>query len=126
VAVAVELEVPVRVGGEPVVVAAVEDDGVVVADAARRQERLELLLVDEVPAYRVLQVLLPVQLHGAGKVAAVVGGGVLVDLDEDHAGPVEVLLGPVGRHEYRVATHGLPLEWDGWARARRRRAEPDG
>src|SRR5207248_11308176 len=106
----VELEVPVGVGGEPVVVAAVEHDGVVVADAAGGQERLELLLVDEVPANRVLQVLLPVQLHGAGKVAAVVGGGVLVDLDEDHAGPVEVLFGPVGRHEYRVATHGLPLD----------------
>jgi hypothetical protein len=32
--VAVKLEVPVRVGGEPVVVAAVEDHGVVVGDTA--------------------------------------------------------------------------------------------
>ena len=36
VVVAVELEVPVGVGGEPVVVAAVEDDGVVVGDALAR------------------------------------------------------------------------------------------
>ena len=63
--VAVELEVPVGVGGEPVVVAAVEHDGVVVADAALGQQRLELLLVHEVAADRVLQVLLPVDPHGA-------------------------------------------------------------
>src|SRR5205823_10643418 len=113
VAVAVELEVPVGVCGEPVVVAAVEDHGVVVADPAAGQQRLELLLVHEVPAHRVLQVLLPVQLDGAGDVAVVIGAGVLVDFDEDHARGVEILLGPVGRNEYRVATHGLPLEWDG-------------
>jgi hypothetical protein len=104
--VAVELEVPVRVGGEPVVVAPVEDDGVVVADAARGQQRLEGALVDEVAAQRVLQVLLPVQLHGALEVAAVVGTGVLVDLDEDEAGGPQVVLGPIGRDEHVCATHG--------------------
>jgi hypothetical protein len=94
--VAVELEVPVRVGREPVVVAAVEDHGVVVADAPLGQQRLELGLVDEVAAYRVLEVGLPVQLDRAGDVTGLVGGGVLVDLDEDGVGGVEVLLCPVG------------------------------
>ena len=64
-------------------------------------------LVDEVPADRVLQVGLPVELDGAGDVAGVVGGGVLVDLDEDDARGVEVLLGPVGRDECGVATHRI-------------------
>ena len=73
VLVAVQLEVPVGVRGEPVVVAAVEDDGVVVADAALGEQRLELLLVDEVAADLVLQVGRPVELDGALDVALVVG-----------------------------------------------------
>ena len=84
--VAVQLEVPVRVGREPVVVAAVEHDGVVVADALAGQQRLELGLVDEVAADRVLEVGLPVDAHGTADVVLLVGGGVLVDLDEDDRG----------------------------------------
>ena len=103
--VAVELEVPVGVGREPVVVAAVEDDGVVVGDALGGQQLLEAGLVDEVAAHRVLQLGLPVELDGAGDVAAVVGGGVLVDLDEDRVGGVEVLLGPVGTDQGVLAAH---------------------
>ena len=96
VAVSVQLEVPVRIGGEPVVVAAVEHDGVVVADAAGRQQRLELPGVDKVAADRVLQVRLPVQADRAPDVVLVIGGGVLVDLDEDDGGVVEMLLDPIG------------------------------
>ncbi len=110
VVVAVELEVPVGVGGEPVVVAAVEHDGVVVADALLRQQLLELLLVDEVAADLVLQFGLPVQLDGAGDVAAVVGGGVFVDLDEHDPVGVQVLLGPVGRDERVCAAHVVLLD----------------
>ena len=71
-----------------------------------RQQLLELLAVDEVAAHRVLEVGLPVQLHGTLEVALVVGAGVLVDLDEDQAGVAEVLLGPVGGDEHVVAAHG--------------------
>ena len=106
VCVAVELEVPVGVGGEPVVVAAVEDDGVVVGDAALGQQGLEALLVDEVAADRVLEVRGPVELDGALDVALVVGGGVLVDLDEDDAVGVEVVLDPLGGDERVLAAHG--------------------
>ena len=106
VLVAVELEVPVRVRGEPVVVAAVEDDGVVVGDALVGQQLGELLLVDEVALDRILEVGLPVQLHGAGDVPAVVGAGVLVDLDEDGVGRVEIALGPVGGDQDVGACHG--------------------
>ena len=52
--------------------------------------------VDEVALDRVLQIGLPVQLDRAGDVADVVGAGVLVDLDEDGVGRVEIALGPVG------------------------------
>jgi hypothetical protein len=97
--VAVQLEVPVRVRGEPVVVAAVEHDGVVVGDSARGQQRLELGLADEVTPDRVLQVGLPVQAHRAPDVVLLVRGGVLVDLDEHHLRVVEMGLDPVGVDE---------------------------
>src|SRR3954470_9898155 len=109
--VAVELEVPIGVGGEPVVVAAVEDNGVVVADALVRQQGLELLLADEVAADLVLQFRLPVQLDGAWEVAAVVGGDVFVDLDEHDPGGVQVFLGPIGRDEHVSAAHAVLLRW---------------
>lgn len=102
---AVQLEVPVRVRSEPVVVAAVEDHGVVVGDAAVGQQLGELLLIDEVALDRVLQVGLPVQLHGTGDVPAVVGAGVLVDLDEDDACSIEIALGPVGGDQDVGACH---------------------
>src|SRR5271166_6096551 len=79
--VAVQLEIPVRVGGEPVVVAAIEDHGVVVGYAPVGQQFGELLRVDEVALDRVLQIAAPVELDRAGDVAAVVGAGVLVDFD---------------------------------------------
>ena len=72
VVVAIQLEVPVRVRGEPVVVAAVEHHGVLVGDALVRQQLLELLLADEVPADLILQFGLPVQLDGAIDVATVI------------------------------------------------------
>ena len=124
---AVQLEVPVCVGGEPVVVAAVEDHGVVVGDAALGQQGAELLGVDEVTADRILQVGLPVELDGAGDVAAVVGAGVFVDLDEDDAIGVEVLLSPIGADQDVGTCHGgvLPRCVDGvnrwWMRMRRSR-----
>jgi hypothetical protein len=107
VAVPVQLEVPVGVGGEPVVVAAVQHDGVVVADALGRQQGLELLLVDEVAADLVLQLGLPIDLDGALDVPTVVGRGVFVDLDEHRVIGVEVLLGPIGRNEYVFPTHAV-------------------
>ena len=106
VLVAVQLEVPVRVGGEPVVVAAVEDHGVVVGDAAVAEQLGELLGVDEVAPDGVLQIGTPVQLDRAGDVAVVVGAGVLVDLDEDDVVGVEIALGPVGGDQDVGACHG--------------------
>src|SRR5947209_2006294 len=74
VAVAVELELPVGVRREPVVVAAVEHDGVVVADALAGQELLEALLVHHVALGRRLQLGGPVHADSTLDVAAVVGG----------------------------------------------------
>ncbi len=62
VGVAVQLEVPVGVGREPVVVAAVQDHRVVVADALVGQQLRELVLVDEVALDGVLQIVFPVQI----------------------------------------------------------------
>ena len=106
VVVPVQLEVPVRVGGEPVVVAAVEDHGVVVGDTPLRQQLGELLGVDEIALDVVLQIFFPVQLDGALDVAAVVGAGVLVDLDEDGVRRGEIALGPVRADQDVGACHG--------------------
>ena len=102
---AVKLEVPVGVRGEPVVVAAVEHDGVVVRDALGREQLLEIGLVDEVALDLVLQVLGPVDAYGAADVVLVVGGNVFVDLDEDHLGIVEMGLGPCGVDERLCSAH---------------------
>ncbi|GAA1006239.1 hypothetical protein GCM10009551_084910 [Nocardiopsis tropica] len=96
-------------GREPVVVAAVQHHGVVVADAALGEQGAELLGVDEIAAHLVLEILLPVQLHGAGDVATVVGAGVLVDLDEDHTRGVEILLSPVCGDQDIGASHEDPF-----------------
>src|SRR5882724_6856658 len=99
VLVPVQLEVPVRVGGEPVVVPAVQDDGVVAGNAALRHKGAESGLVHEIAANRVLQVLLPVDLYGVADMTLVVGAGVLVDLDEDSARVAVMGLDPFGVHE---------------------------
>src|SRR5690606_9502999 len=69
------------------------------------EQGLETGLVDEVTADRVLQVLLPVDLHGATDVALVVGAGVLVDLDAHDTPRVEVGLDPFGIHQDGGAAH---------------------
>ena len=60
VVVAVQLELPVRPRGEPVVVVAVQDDRRVGADAARRQQRGEVLARGDVAADAVGQLARPV------------------------------------------------------------------
>ena len=109
VAVPVDLEVPVGVGGEPVVVAPVEDHGVIVRDAPLRQQGLEAGPADDVAPHGILQVFLPVQLHRALDVALVVGGGVLIDLGQDNPGVTEVLLDPVGVYQHVRTAHALVL-----------------
>jgi hypothetical protein len=78
----VEGEVPVGVGGEPVAVAAVHHDLGAVADPEPVHQGGEGLGADEVAAERVLEVVLPVDGQGAGDVAAGVGVGVLVHLQD--------------------------------------------
>ena len=58
--------------------------------------RGEALAVEVVAGERVLEVGVPVDLHRAGDVAGVVEQHVLVGLDDDHVGVVEVLGQPVG------------------------------
>jgi hypothetical protein len=140
VVVAVDLEVPVGVGGEPVVVAAVEDDRVLGGDVLVRQQGLEAGPVDEVPAQRVLQIGAPVQGDGPGDVAGVVGVAVLVDLDHDDVRLGQVLLQPVAVDQHvrsghdhssaevwgvggptvRTAAAGVPRRRGGAVRGRRR------
>ena len=82
VVVPVVLEVPVGVGGEPVVAVAVEHDLVVVGDSARAEQLAERLGVEEVALDLVLEVLLPVEADRARDVRFGVERRVLVDLDD--------------------------------------------
>src|SRR5208337_2683860 len=113
--VAVQLEVPVGVGGEPVVVAAVEQHGVVGRDAPLGQQRFEARPVHEVTADRILQVLLPVELDRGRDVPLVVGAGVLVYLDDDDTRVTDMGLRPVGVHEDVGSAHGGYTSFSGHA-----------
>ncbi|COV96716.1 Uncharacterised protein [Mycobacterium tuberculosis] len=103
---AVELEIPVRVGGEPIVVAAVQDHRVLVGDATLGQQLGELLGVDEVTFDRILQVGAPVQLDRAGNMVTVICTGVLVHFDENDLRRVQIALSPVGGDQDIAACHG--------------------
>src|SRR3954470_19885709 len=100
VVVAVVLEVPVRVRREPVVAIAVEDDRVVVGDAARAEQLTELLRPEEVALDLVLQVLLPVEADGARDVRLGGQRRVLVDLDDPDVRGVQMLRHPLGVDEH--------------------------
>src|SRR4029077_11049481 len=76
VLVAVIFQLPEGVGGEPVVVVAVEKDGGVAADAGLAEEALELGSFDEIAANGILKLGLPVPGDGAGDVPLVVSGGI--------------------------------------------------
>jgi hypothetical protein len=115
VLVAVHLQQPEGVRGEPVVVVAVQHDGVVVADAGVAEELFQPFLADDVAAHLVLQLARPVEANGAGDVAFVVGRRIDVDLDELHPGVIEVLRHPVGRNE-NIGRHVSPP----WGRMRER------
>ena len=69
--VAVDLEQPETVGGEPVVVVPVEDHCVLRGDAGAADELLERLLADDVAVDLVLQLGLPVEADRAADVAGV-------------------------------------------------------
>src|SRR4029079_13246360 len=85
VRVAVDLQIPVGVGREPVVLVAVDDDRRVGPDPALAEELLEALPIDEIALQWILEIVAPVQLHGAGDVPFVVEIGILVDLGDDDA-----------------------------------------
>ena len=108
VVVAVVLQVPVRVGGEPVVAVAVEDDRVVVRDAAAAEQLAELGRAQEVALDLVLEVLLPVEADRAGDVRLGVEGGVLVDLDDADGLVAQMILDPlrVDQNVIGVFGHG--------------------
>jgi hypothetical protein len=89
-------EVPVGVGGEPVVAVAVEDDGVLVGDPAAAHQGAEVLGPEEVALDLILEVGAPVESDRTRDVALGVEGGVLVDLDDSDRVVVEVLGDPIG------------------------------
>ena len=97
--VAVVLERPVRVGGEPVVVVAVEDDRRLGRDAAAAEQLSQRVLRCDVARDLVLEVSLPVPADGARDVALLVNGRVDVDLDQAQARVFGVLGNPVSRDQ---------------------------
>ena len=92
---AMEPELPVGPGREPVVVVAVQDDVRLGPDARLRQQRREVLAARDVAAQPIGQLARPVPADGARQVALLVRRGVDVDLDEADVRVVEVLLRPL-------------------------------
>jgi hypothetical protein len=91
----VVLEVPIGVGGEPVVVTAVEHHRRLGADAGLLQQPAQSLLVDVVAPQGIVQVGGPVPADRIADVPLLVGGGVLVDVDDAYVRVVDVLDDPV-------------------------------
>src|SRR6266851_4124948 len=94
--VTVVLQLPKGVGGEPVVVIAIEKDGGAVGNAGTAEKLFESGLVDQIAADVVLELGLPVPSDGAGDVSLVVGGGVHVDFDKAEIGGIQILSSPIG------------------------------
>ena len=92
----VELEIPVRVRCEPVVVAAVEHDRCRRCRCPRSDSSFSnCSLLTKSRRTGILQILLPVQLDRTRDVAAVVCGGVFIDLDKNNVLVAGMLGDPV-------------------------------
>ncbi len=135
VAVAVQLELPVGPGGEPVVVVAVQHDRRVRPDPGLGQELAEVLATGDVAPDPVGQLAGPVPADGTREVALLVGRRVDVDLDEADLRVGQVGERPVAVDEGGVAgvsvAHGVGFLRDGsrspgrWLRGRSEDQPPD-
>jgi hypothetical protein len=85
---------PVRVRGEPVVVAAVEHHGRIRADTGLLEQAAQPVLVDVVAAQGIVQVGGPVPADSIADVPHLVGAGVLVDVDDADVRIIEVFDDP--------------------------------
>ena len=107
VVMAVNFEEPKTVGGEPVIVVAVNNHGVVGRDAGAADQFFECFAADDVAANLVLELRLPVEADRAGDMAGVVGLGIDVNLDEFDVWFAEVFFDPIGRNEdFRMCVTG--------------------
>src|SRR5919106_396873 len=102
VGVAVHLQIPVGVRGEPVVFVPVEDNRRFRADAEPAEQLLERLPVDDVSFDRILEVVPPVELHCSRDVPLLVEIWVLVHLRDDEPLVVQMLGQPLGRDQHRL------------------------
>jgi hypothetical protein len=93
-------EQPEAVGGVPVVLVAIENDGHVVGDATLAGEFLETRLVDEIPVDLVLHLRVPVQFEGARDVSDLIQEDILVRFENADVGIIQVLRNPLCRDQY--------------------------
>ncbi len=91
VLVAVILQLPEGIGGEPVVVVAIEKYGGVVGDAGFAEQFLQRGLVNQIATHVVLQLRLPVPSHRARNMPLIVRRRVDIDLNEPRIRRVQVL-----------------------------------
>ena len=104
-------QLPQSVRREPVVVVAVKQNGRVVRNSRRAQQRLQRLLIDQIPPHIILQLRLPVPAHRARDVSLVVGRGVHVHFHQTNLRIVQMLRRPLRRYQYfrmLVLCHVLP------------------
>ena len=97
---AVDLQLPERPRGEPVVVVAVEHDGRLVVDAGAPEQLFELLHRHDVADERVAQLGRPVPAGGARHVSLIVRGRIDIHFDDADARVGGMLRDPVGGDEH--------------------------
>jgi hypothetical protein len=91
---------PQRVGRPPVVPVAVQDQGGVPADASVRHQPREAGPVDVVAGDRVVELGVPVELHGPWDMARLIQQHILIGLGDDETRILQVLGQPFGRDEH--------------------------
>ncbi|BDZ38218.1 hypothetical protein GCM10025863_08320 [Microbacterium suwonense] len=85
-----EREDPEGVRGPPVVLVAVDDDGVIARDSLAAEKLCEARTIDVVAHDRVVQLGVPVHLHGTGDVPGLVEQHVLVGFHDHQARLAEI------------------------------------
>src|SRR5262249_6310906 len=98
--VTVVFEQPERIGGEPVVVIAVQDNRRLGRDTCVGGQFLEVFLADDVARNLILKLRLPVEGNRAGQVTGLVLRGIDIHLNETLVGVFEVLNSPIGGNEH--------------------------
>src|SRR5262245_17613885 len=104
----VDLHLPQRPGGKPVVVVPIDHHSGVLVDPRCGHQLFELALRQDVASHGITKLAVPRPCDGTGHMAFLICLSVYIDLHDSHAGIGGVLDHPLGRHKrlrMRILSH---------------------